>query len=204
MSTVKIVPSKENKLITAYKNKKDFGYVQLNQIAMSVVGGWVREQKRSCLVRGEMEKLQSFVKMFPTGELPGRIVIREFVESEVPADIQKKFIREDVDKEEAIAGFIKTTGKDGVELTVGGERILRFAEYDFSGKEEDTFVQHDNTDAVAEFNAERKQERLEQEALAKKAQELADKAAAEKAEKKAAKEAAKAKQTASLDLEDED
>jgi len=46
MSQVQIVPnSKTGSVITAYKNNAEFGYVQLQQTAITVDGGWVRESK---------------------------------------------------------------------------------------------------------------------------------------------------------------
>ena len=43
--------------------------------------------------------------------------------------------------------------QDGVELCVDGERIIRFSVYDPTGQDHDVYVQHNNTDAVREFNA---------------------------------------------------
>ena len=49
MSNVRIVPGKTGLLVSAYKTNADFGYVQLEQSAIVMTAGWVREVKRTCL-----------------------------------------------------------------------------------------------------------------------------------------------------------
>ena len=76
MSQVQIVPnSKTGSVITAYKNNAEFGYVQLQQTAITVDGGWVRESKRSTLLRAKMDLLTKFVAAHKSLQLPGAIVV---------------------------------------------------------------------------------------------------------------------------------
>lgn len=151
MSKVQIVPNKEGQVISAYKSNPEYGYIQLQQTAVVCDGGWIREKKRSTIMRAEIGLLSRFVAANKALVLPGNIVVKEFLESEVPQDIQARFYNKNVSYEEQIAPYIKRAGQDGVELCQGGERILRFSFYDAAGQDTDTRVQHDNvTVAVAE------------------------------------------------------
>lgn len=153
MSKVQIVPNKDGKVVSAYKSNPEFGYIQLQQNAMVIDGGWVRNKKKSCLLRAEMTTLEAFLKQYPSLAVPGNIVTKEFLESEVPADMAARFIRKDGDYEDNISGYIKRAGADGEELTVGGERILRFSFYDPTGQDTDIRVQHDVVTADAGITA---------------------------------------------------
>ena len=148
MKTVSIKPSKDGQLISMYKGNAEFGFITLTSSQQTVSpDGWIREQTRTTLLRAETPVLERFVKDSRNLTLPGQIVVNEFVESQVPPAYRGR-LNEKVPYEDAIAGFIKRAGKDGIELTVGGERILRFTTYDMSGSLSDSIVAHDNTDDV--------------------------------------------------------
>lgn len=160
MSTVRIVANaKSNNLVTGYKNNPEYGYIQLEQTAMSIASnGWIREQKRVCILRAKVELLKSYVNANKSLQLPGKIVIKEYLESDVP-DAILETLNQNVDYETRIATFIKRAGVDGDELTLGGERILRFSNYDSDGNDQDVLIQHDNvvtktTAKVAELSQE--------------------------------------------------
>lgn len=144
MSNVRIVPGKKGSVVTAYENNADFGYVQLEQSAIVQTGGWIREVKRTCLLRGKTATLEAFVNSAKGLQLPGKIVVFEYLESQVPADVAKEYLRDDVAFEEAIDPYIKRAGADGVALTANGERILRFAKWDSTDQLTDIRVVHDN------------------------------------------------------------
>ena len=152
MSNVRIVPGKKGTVVTAYESNADFGYVQLEQSAIVQTGGWVREVKRTCLLRGKTATLEAFVGASKGLQLPGKLVALEYLESQVPADIAKEYLRDDVSYEEAIDPYVKRAGADGVALTAGGERILRFVKWDAADQMADTRVMHDNQ---AEVSAEK-------------------------------------------------
>jgi hypothetical protein len=145
MSTVQIVVnSKSNSLITNYKSNPEYGYIQLQQSAITIgADGWVREQKRVCILRATTELLKTFVGQHKSLQVPGKIVIREYLESELPENIANQ-LNKNVDYETAISSYVKRAGADGDELTLGGERILRFSNYDASGIEADKLVAHDS------------------------------------------------------------
>ena len=115
-------------------------------------GSWIREVKRSTLLKASVDVLEKFVNANPSLTIKGQIVVKEYLESELPEAMAIKYLRKDVTHEEAIAPFVKRAGADGPELTVGGERILRFSIYDVSGEDADVTVTHDNQDAVKEYN----------------------------------------------------
>ena len=148
MRTVQITPSKDGQLITVYKNNSAYGYITLSSTEMSLASnGWIRESKRSTLMRAETELLQKFIAMNKSLALAGKIYVEEFLESQLPASYAER-LNKNVDYETSIAPYIKRAGKDGVELMLGGERILRFTSYDPTGTIEDMKIAHDNTDAV--------------------------------------------------------
>ena len=148
MRNVQITPSKEGQLITVYKNNSDYGYITLSSTELSTDSrGWIRESKRSTLMRATVDLLQKYVAMNKSLTVPGKIYVEEFLESEVPDSFKERF-NKNVDYETQIRPYIKRAGKDGVELTLGGERILRFTSYDPTGTIEDSKIAHDNTDAV--------------------------------------------------------
>ena len=146
MSKVKITPNgKTGSIITAYAKNPEFGYVQLTQSTMIIDGGWVRESKRSALLRGKVSLLEEIVKMYKGQVVPGQLVVKEYVESAVPQEMRARFLNnEALTHEEQIAPFVKRAGEEGPELTLGGERILRFTLWDQAGTDVDVKVMHDN------------------------------------------------------------
>ena len=68
---------------------------------------------------------------------------------EIPADLAKANLRDDISFEEAIAPYLKRAGQDGVHLTKGGKRIVRFTEYDGACIVQDIIIAHDNVAEVA-------------------------------------------------------
>jgi hypothetical protein len=153
MNKVQIKPSETGAIINAYKNNPEYGYITLQSEEMSVEGGWVRNKVRSALLRAEISLLEKFVQAFGKGgSIPGRITVKEFVESEVPENYMSR-LNKNLSYEDSIAPYVKRAGKDGIELTLGGERILRFTDYDGSGAQVDVTVAHDNTGAVVEARA---------------------------------------------------
>lgn len=152
-NSVFIKPAQDGSIINVYKSNPTFGYIQLQSEEMTIESGWVRNKQRNCLLRAETAMLEKFLQAFgKTGSLPGRIVINEFVESQLPENFRARL---DKSKpwEEAIEPFLKRAGKDGVLLTNGGERILRFTDYDPTGKQQDARVEHDNVSEIAEARA---------------------------------------------------
>jgi hypothetical protein len=152
-NSVAIKKNDKGVMINPYKSNPEFGYVVLESSSLSTVGGWVRETKRTTLMRGEVKNLEKLVASLKGGNLPGKIAVREFLEDEIPADIAARELREDVTFEEAIKPFLKQAGHEGIALTRGGKRIVRFTEWDPSGELVDSTISHDNVAEVAAYKA---------------------------------------------------
>lgn len=148
MNKVQIKPTETGAFISAYKNKPEFGFIKLQSEEISIQDSFVRNSVRTTLVKGPIELLEKFINTYgKTGNIPGSIVVREFTESQLPENFQSR-LNKNVEYEDSIAPYVKRAGKDGVELTQGGERILRFTDYDSSGSHQDLMVAHDNISAI--------------------------------------------------------
>jgi hypothetical protein len=157
MSTVRITPNKKSgDLVNAFKKNPELGFIQLESSDLAIGAGWIKESKRTALLKAKCTLLNAFIKANPSLEVPGKIGILEFTEDNVPEVIQKEYLRDDLSYEEAIESFIKRAGEDGPALTFQGKRILKFQKYDPSGEIKDIHIQHDNISEVMTHNALRK------------------------------------------------
>jgi hypothetical protein len=151
-NAVQIKANNKGVLVNVYSTNKEYGYIVLETMTTVFEGGWMRDSKRTCLMRGTVERLEKLVAA--TKSLPGRIAVREYLEDEIPADLAKAYLRDDVSFDEAIEPYVKRAGQDGVLLTRGGKRIVRFAEYDGACVVQDIILSHDNVAEVAASKAE--------------------------------------------------
>jgi hypothetical protein len=151
---VKIKLSDSGTAVHSYPNTTDFGYLKLEEIAFAFEGGWLRPRTRTALLRGIPADLDAMVRgIAVTNALPGKIVVNEFLESEIPATFENYLNKSLPTREAQLDSFYKRAGSGGPVLCLGGERIVRFSNYDHSGALVDTTVAHDNTEAIAEFRA---------------------------------------------------
>lgn len=186
-SRVKVVVNEASGLkVTPYEGNPKLGYVQLEEVIIANSSiSWKRRKRKTALMKGEVDVLKEWVNEYKNGILPGKIVVLEFVESEIPDDIAREFFGDPEGEryDELKEGYIKKSGDEGIELTSDGELIYRFQVYDEFDEMEDTTVQHDNSDDVrkdAKLRRIREKEKLQEELeLAAKLE--ADKKAAEKA-----------------------
>ena len=158
MKRVVIEQTKAGKYFTPFANQKDdkiFGYISLRSKDMVTKGGRSSIQSRFTLHQLDQETFDFLIEMNPDFKLEGRIVHMEYLESEVPESLKKRF-KKVGSYEERIAEFVKRAGEKGPELTYGGERILRFKEWDESGLVKDTLIQYDNHDDMAIYQAKQK------------------------------------------------
>ena len=145
--------AKSGSVVSAYESNPEFGFIQLEQSTHTAQGGWIREVKRSTLMRGEISALEKFVKSNPTLTLPGNLVVKEYQEDNIPEDIANLFLNKKVSFEEAIEPFLKRAGQDGPVLTKEGKRIVRFTMWDMTGEQVDCGLVHDNQAEVAAVRA---------------------------------------------------
>jgi hypothetical protein len=153
MSTIKFAPNKSGALITVSTKNPAWGSLRLASelTAIDPTTGFIRATKKSFLIKDKVEGLTALLEANPNG-LVGKLYTVEFIESETPADF-KSLLNKNLSHEEAIANFVKRAGQDGPELTVGGERILRYTKYDPSNKQFDVVVTHDNQEEIARWRA---------------------------------------------------
>ena len=141
---VRIKPTETGALITAYMNNSTCGYITLNSEEMNANGEVKPNSLRAKILRAEIQLLEKFIDRFgKLDQLPGRIVVKEFLESQVPKDYMSR-LNKNLTYEDSIAPYVKRAGKDGELLeaarTIWGERILRFTDYDDSGNVKDELI----------------------------------------------------------------
>lgn len=139
MSNVKIKLAENGAAVRVYTSNPEFGYMVLESSEIVANGEWIRETKRTHIMKGSTDLLQKYAAA-TKGNLPGKITVFECVESQIPENYAKR-LRSDIAYEEAVDQFIKSNGEGGI-LMCGEERILRFTNYDASGKQEDILVAH--------------------------------------------------------------
>ena len=154
MSKIKIMSNKDKQMITVSTKNPEWGTVRLASSESSIdsASGFRKVSSKSFLVKDKVENLVLFLEDYPNGFVPGKLVTVEFLESEAPSEFSK-LLNKNLSYEEAISSYIKRAGQDGPELTVQGERILRYTKYDEASKLFDTTISHDNVEEVAEHNA---------------------------------------------------
>lgn len=75
MSTVKVT-AKDKAVVIASTNNPEYGYIRVESVESIFSNGWVREQKRSALVKGKVADLAKL--NWKEGQsLPGKIVVIE-------------------------------------------------------------------------------------------------------------------------------
>ena len=153
--SVKIAVNAAGSCVTAFAtNGGKNGYMQVYQSTIEyTTNGWMREKKRSTLVRGETALLMKVVATASKDKdgdlsLPGRVCVQEYLESEMPAHVAKAITNS---KTGYYENSVKRAGEDGPELLCGGERIIRYAFYDRMGTAVDSKIEHDNQDEVKEW-----------------------------------------------------
>jgi hypothetical protein len=161
---ITIKPFSDGKLIHAYESNPEFGYVVLESdepffcptlfdvyLKSSDVKS-IRFPKRQAFLRGRIETIKKLVDAASkVNNLPGRIRIQEFLEDEIPEDVKKANIRDDMPFEEAIKPYLLVfkPKNDSIEnrirdrfrvksndkfLTKNGKRIVRFFIYQMDYK----------------------------------------------------------------------
>ena len=156
---VKITPTKEGNLVTPYSGNADYGYIMLSQTKAAFSNGWLKETTNRTILKGTTASLESFVQANHSLELPGNLVIKEFLEDQVPEHVANSHFDKSLSFEEQIANYVKRAGEDGPELKVDDKRILRFTMWDTTGTEVDLTLQHSNTAEVTAYNEANKAEK---------------------------------------------
>ena len=153
MSKVKILPTETGALVTPYAGNSDYGYMMLGQTSSVMQNGWLKEVPHRTIIKGTVSALEGFAQANPSLELPGNLVVKEFVEGNIPEALAKANFDDSLSYEEQIEGYIKKAGSDGPALLVGDKRIIRFTIWDMTGEDIDVSIQHSNGEEVKAYNA---------------------------------------------------
>ena len=141
---------------------KDFGFVNIQSKEVTFNGNRLNTETRSCLLRGNVDELQSVANAAQGGKLPGKIRVVEITEdiardialginsSELhnvaKGELHSELVKTDF--ESAIESYVKKNPQTDALLTKNGERILRFQVYDPTGELADIFIKHDRDDII--------------------------------------------------------
>ena len=161
---ITLKPFSGGRFIHVYESYPEFGYVVLESDEPFFCPTLLRDinlkssdvksfkfPKRQALLKGKIEILKKFVKASNDKTLPGRIRITEYLEDEIPEDVKKVNISDDIPFEEAIKPYLLVfkPKNDSIEnrirdrfreksndevLTKNGKRIVRFFTYQGDNK----------------------------------------------------------------------
>ena len=158
--------------VNKYAGSDNFGFMNIQSKVTTFNGNRLNTESRSCLLRGNVDELQSVANAAQGGKLPGKIRVYEVLEniardvamginSSEAHNVAKSELHSELiktDFESAIEGYVKKNPKTDSLLTKDGQRVLRFQVYDPTGQLEDVFVKHDRFDSIPESNQSIEQE----------------------------------------------
>lgn len=142
MNTKVIVTADQNgNVIGVSQNNPEYGYIRVEQTAPMVTDkGWLKISKRSSLIKGRVEDLQTL--NYSAGQqLPGTIVIKESLQP---------FNTENPDRD------LKIAGETGVVCRIDDQPIYRQTFYTTNPNSYDELITHDNTEEIREVQAAQK------------------------------------------------
>lgn len=142
MNTKVFVTADENgNVIGISKNNPEYGYIRVEQTAPMVSDkGWLKISKRSTLIKGKVEDLQTL--NYTAGQqLPGSIVIKESL---------TPFNTENPDRD------LKIAGDTGVVCRIDDQPIYRQTFYTTNPNSYDELITHDNSEEIREVQAAQK------------------------------------------------
>lgn len=134
-STVTVAADSNGNVIGVSQNNPEYGYVRVTQTIKHINDeGWLRNSKRSALIKGKVEDLVD--AQFTQGEeLPGKIIV---VESLVPFN--------ELNPERDL----KIAGDTGVICRVDDQPIYRQTFYTTNESAQDQILMHTNKDEIKE------------------------------------------------------
>jgi hypothetical protein len=138
----------------AYDDDATRGYVvlmeRIRKKTRMLTGTKVEKSSRSCIYNGDLDMLADEIKEWETaGRIPGRIVIQEMVHDDLPVGVAKM---------KSLKDYEKKAGSGGCNLTLKGQKIYMFKNYDETGLEPDVFIAHDNNEEVTKDRDKRRKE----------------------------------------------
>lgn len=162
---IKFKPFPNGQIIRKYTNNEMYGYLVLESdephldpmitdLYLNFIDGDKSKlPKREAILRSKTDLLIKFVDKFKTEVIPGRIKISEYLENEIPAEIQKQFLRDDIPYKDAILPYLKKflcntnykkiDNEDFITLNCNGKKILQFAQYSPQNEEDVIIYNYD-------------------------------------------------------------
>jgi hypothetical protein len=157
-TAVRIIPNHKGDLIHEYIDYKGFGYVTLvsDEVANEDRFNSLYKQ-RKLVLNDSLESLQDLIsKNVEDNIVPGRLVVKEFREKEIPKKYEERLNKKMV-YEDSLKPYIKDFDFVGLESLKSstfpetfknypknqGQRIIRFIDYDFTGEEQDLILTFD-------------------------------------------------------------
>lgn len=135
---VKVTANAEGKVVVPSSNP-EFGYIRLEQKSTVIdANGWARKANKSALIKGRVADLAE-MGLVKGMKLPGKLIVTE---SHEPTN------------EDNLEQDMKVAGDSGVPCTKDGQPIYRTTQYTTDEDAVDTFIAHDNGDAIREAQAE--------------------------------------------------
>jgi hypothetical protein len=136
-----IVASAEGLLVNPYKTKPDYGWMKVQSEQLVTEGANLRPKTRTALVKADVRILTKLADVYGTDKpLPGRIYVHEYLEPQLPQNLRERFLNSEHGYEEAIKDHVKVHTKTKAVMLQNGERIIRFSQWDMTGKIEDIAV----------------------------------------------------------------
>jgi hypothetical protein len=135
MSKVIVTADENGNVIGVSQNNPEYGYIRVEQQAIQINDeGWLRNVKRSALLKGKVVDLQAAGYSEGT-ELPGKIIV---MESLIPFNL------ENPDRD------LKIAGSTGVICRIDDQPIYRQTFYTQNPTACDEFIGHTNREEIKE------------------------------------------------------
>lgn len=135
---VTVAADKNGNVIGVSTNNPEYGYLRVEQTATQInEQGWLRNVKRSALIKGKVEDLMNTGYKEGT-QLPGKIVVRESLEPFNPVNPDRD---------------LKIAGDTGVICRIDDQPIYRQTFYTSNLNAFDELITHNNSEEIKEVQA---------------------------------------------------
>ena len=132
-SKVVVAADKNGNVIGVSTNNPEYGYVRIEQTSVTINNdGWLRNSKRSALLKGKMEDLLA-LNLKEGQELPGKIVVVESLTPFNPANPDRD---------------LKIAGDTGIICRVDDQPIYRQTFYTMNPNAYDELITHNNSEEI--------------------------------------------------------
>ena len=122
------VPAENGELIRPYGDT-GYGYIELKANTIMPTKEGEERATKIAHIRGTREILDLFTEQYVVGDkVHGSIVIKEFLENEIPAKF-KDFFNKKKRYEEAIQEYLKCSPQTSQPIISNGQRVFRFGVY---------------------------------------------------------------------------